>query len=160
MRRVPSPFKPDPNLDEVCPNDMGNGIIEDRHIGNDEILPSKIAMVEAKVAVPFVIDFPVTADATSGLPIFDEDAPFKFEVLEVIVRSKTASALGTIQVTDGALTPNPITDAIVCAVNKVVSRAGTIDSAFSVVPKNGSLLVFSNGSTDRGLVTIIAVKRD
>jgi hypothetical protein len=79
------------------------------------------------------------------------------DIVDVVVRSKATSGSGSLKLTNGT---NDISNAIACATDKAVARAGTVDSAYSTIAKGGTLKVVSNGSTDRGLITIIAIKRD
>ena len=59
--------------------------------------------------------------------------PVPYEIVDVIVRKQVAGAGNTVQVKDGA--GNAISDAIAAAVDKTVTRAGTLDVAFN--PKTG-----------------------
>lgn len=102
------------------------------------------------------INYAVTADATSGLTI-TSNLPFAIEILDVIVQCTTANALGTLKLTDGT---NDITDAMVCAVDKVIVRAGTIDDAYSGLAAASTIKVVANGAADRGTVTILARRTD
>lgn len=63
---------------------------------------------------------------------YDIVVDVKFEVVEVIVRKDGAGAGNTVQIKNGA---TAITDAIAAAVDKAVTRVGTIDagSAHNVV---------------------------
>jgi hypothetical protein len=60
----------------------------------------------------------------------------KFEVIDVIVRKDAAGAGNTMQIKNLA---TAITDAIVAATDKAVTRAGTIDTAANVVLAGGTL---------------------
>ena len=103
------------------------------------------------VKVPVRIVYPVTADATSGLSIFNANCPAGFYITGVSVICTTANASGTLKLTDGT---NDITDTIACATDKAVDYAATIDDAYYDVLKNGTLQVVSNGAADRGIVII------
>jgi len=195
MPRTPSIFKPDPNIDAVCANDIMTGAIESRHIANEEIenkhladdavdtdqiaddavdtdqiadsaveaaqvadgvlLPIKAANVTSNVAIPVAITYDVTTGA-ADIKIFNADAPFKFEILDVIVQPRGASTNGTIKITNGT---NDITNAMVCAVDQTMVRAGTIDNAYSTIAASGTLQIVCAGDTPAntiGLVTVIA----
>lgn len=52
----------------------------------------------------------------------------KYQLVDVICRKSVAGAGNTVQVKDGA--GNAITDAMATAVDKTITRAGTIDPAF------------------------------
>jgi hypothetical protein len=95
------------------------------------------------------LSYNVTADATAGLAIA---VPYPMEILDVIVQCRAANVGGTLQLKNGA---TAINDAQICAVDKVITRAGTIDDAQSSLTPATVLKVFSNGAADRGLITII-----
>lgn len=159
MRRTASTYKPDPNLEGVCPLDIMDQTIESRHIGDNEILPLKMATVENNIAVPFVITKDITTGAAS-VKLMDANAPFKFRIIDVIIEPAGASTNGTMKITDGT---SDITDAIVCAVDKTVARAGTIDNAKSTIAKGGSVVVVCAGdavASTIGNVSIVCVKVD
>lgn len=115
-----------------------------------EIGQATIAGVD--ISTPIYITYAVTADATGGLSIFTANCPYPLIIDDVIVQCTTANAAGTLKLTDGT---NDITDAMICAVDKVVVRAGTIDDAYSTLALNGTIKVVSNGAADRGKVTIV-----
>ena len=108
---------------------------------------------------PFLIVYKVTTGATSGLKIFNTNAPFKFEILDVIIQPRGASTGGTMTL-KGA---GNITDAITCAVDKTIGRAGTIDDTYSTIEKEGSLEVVCAGTvvaSTIGLVVVVAIEVD
>ncbi len=105
--------------------------------------------------LPDIIEKEIDEDATGGLTIYDANAPCGFEILDVKVQARVTSSSGSVKLTDGT---NDITDAIACDTDKVIARAGTIDDDYSTIAKNGSLKVVTNGSADRGLVTISVKK--
>jgi hypothetical protein len=139
-------FKPDSNVEGVANEDIMDNALDARQLSDSK----------RYTAIPIVINFEIGADATSGLKIFDANAPFKFEILDVVVQARAASASGTVTVSDGT---TDITDAIVAAVDKVVTRAGTIDDAASEIAAGGSLVLTTNGAADRALVTLTVVKK-
>jgi hypothetical protein len=100
------------------------------------------------------VSYNVVADASGGLSL--PAAPCGYEILEVIVQCRVASGTGTLKLTTSA--PADITDAMVCAVDKTIVRAGTIDDAQSSVAAGAILKVIAAHNTDRGLVTIIGRK--
>lgn len=158
MGRQPSQFNPDTSIEGVAPRDMVDNCIENRHIGPEEITPDKMDNVKDNVGTPLVVHYEVTEGAAE-ISIFNGNAPFKFEVLEVTVQCRNASANGTIKVTDGT---NDITEAIACAVDKTVTRASTIDDAYSTIAASGSLKFVATGDVvvnTKGLVTIIGIKK-
>lgn len=105
------------------------------------------------VGIPIATSGSVTAD-------FDRILTEKFEVLDVICRKDGAGAGNTITVKS---TATAITDAIVFATDKAVTRAGTIDVAalVNVIPAGGTLRVTATraAGTVVGLVTVIGVFR-
>ncbi|KKN02801.1 hypothetical protein LCGC14_1113960 [marine sediment metagenome] len=109
-----------------------------------------------KADEPLLLVYEVTAGATSGLEIFKANAPFKFEVLDVIIQARgTGDATGTMKL-KGA---GDITDTITCAdTDKAINRVGTIDDAYSTIEKGGTLEVICAGGTVgnvKGLVTVV-----
>ncbi len=119
----------------------------------DNQQPGNVGNEGSNIAMPFVISFDITADATSGLNIFNANAPFKFKIIDAWVECTTANASGDALIDDGT---TAITDAMTMAVDKVIARAGTIDDAKSTIAKDGTLRVVTNGASDRGLVSILA----
>lgn len=91
----------------------------------------------------------VTADATAGkvIPI-----PFACKVIDVIVQARTANVGGTLLVKKSS---TAITDAIICAVDKTIVRASTIDDAQSTLAEGANVSVVANGAGVRGLITLI-----
>ena len=77
--------------------------------------------------------------------VFDGDVPAKFRVIDVTVDTIATVSSGTVKVTDGS---SDITNAIVAAVTKVVTRAGTIDPAKNEIAAGGSLSVVVANSAD------------
>jgi len=94
----------------------------------------------------------VTADATGEKAV---TVPFACEIVDVIVQARATSGGGTMTVKAGA---NAVTDAIRCAVDTTITRAGTINDAYSTLAAGATLTVDANGAADRGLV-IIVVRR-
>ena len=88
--------------------------------------------------------------------IFNENAPFKFEVVDVIVQARATVGGGTMKVTDGT---SDITDAIVCATNGNKTCAGTINDAKATIAAGGSLKCVGSAAGVKGLVTILIVPR-
>ena len=113
----------------------------------------KIAENTPRVQTPVFIEYDVEADATGGLSIFNANAPYKFEIVDVIVEARATSGSGTVKLTDGT---NDITDTIACATDTAIDRAATIDDTYKTVLKNGTLKVVANGAADRGRITILA----
>ena len=154
--RTPSTFSPDSNVEGVAPEDIMDNAIEARHIGDGEIGPEKMAASDgAGILIVFTLD--ITTGSASEL-IFDAAVPFACEIVDVVIQPRGASTNGTMKITDGT---NDITDAMVCAVDKTVARAGTIDNAYSTLAAGDTLEVVCAGDTVAdtiGLVTVYAVK--
>lgn len=103
-----------------------------------------------------------------SIPILIPDAPgdvdydvvleVKFEVVDVIVRKSGVGAGNTITVKNGA---TAITDAIVAATDKAVTRAGTIDPAQATVLAQGTLRVTAHRAAGSmaALVTVVGYPR-
>ena len=107
-----------------------------------------------KAEEPLLLVYEVTTGATSGLEIFKANAPFKFEVLDVILQSRGTDGTGTMKL-KGA---GDITNTMTCAVDKTMARPTTIDNAYSTIEKGGTLEVVCAGGTVgnvKGLVTIV-----
>lgn len=81
--------------------------------------------------------------------------PYAFELVDVIVQARTASENGTATVRKNT---TAITDAIVMAVDKVITRAGTIDDAQSTIATTDSINIITNGATDRGMVILVGYR--
>ena len=82
----------------------------------------------------------------------------KFEVVDVICRKDGAGAANTVQIQNGS---SNISDAIVFATDKAVTRAGTIDTAQNVLSAGGTLTCVATRSagTVAGLVTVVGLIR-
>ena len=112
-----------------------------------------------QIDTPFIITYEVTAGAVSGLEIFKANAPFKFEILDVIIQSRGTDGTGTVKVKG----VGDITDAMTCAVDTTMARAASIDDDYSTIEKNGTLEVVCAGGTVANvkcLVTIVAREVD
>lgn len=103
------------------------------------------------LTIPVVTSGSITAD-------FDTVLLEKFEVLDVICRKDGAGAGNTITIKNSA---TAISDAIVFATDKAVTRAGTIDTASNVIAAGGTLRVTATraAGTAVGLVNVIGVIR-
>jgi len=118
---------------------------------------SEVGIADVGINFPIEITFEVGADATgAGLTIFDGDAPFKFEIIDVIVQGRPGAAGGgSMTISDGT---TDITDAIACISDTAITRAGTIDDAKSTIEKGGTLDVTAAQAADRGFITIVVIK--
>ena len=102
-----------------------------------------------KLADVFALYCSVTADATGEKSV---EIPFACEVIDVIVQCRAANGGGTMTLKKGS---NAITDAIACATDKAIARAGSIDDAYSTLAAGDAVSVDANGANDRGLITIL-----
>jgi hypothetical protein len=118
----------------------------------DNWTPDDIA--DAKATVKKVKLFAVTADASAGLEI--TGVPVGAVIIGVHVIATAGNTLGTLKLRDNAASPNDITDAMVCATDKAVVYASSIDDAFYTVDADGLSVIA--GGTDatatRGIVVI------
>lgn len=133
------------NNDNPCNQllQVGSKILEvQQKLGMDEGLSSIENLI--------MMNYAVTADAT-GNPIM-WTATFACEVIDVIVQARATSGGGTLLIQKGT---SAITDAIVCAVDTTMVRAGTINDANSTLAIGNTLNVDANGAADRGLITVI-----
>jgi hypothetical protein len=80
----------------------------------------------------------------------------KTRIIDVYVVAKANQAAGTITVTTA--TPTAITDAIICAVDTTVTRAGTIDDAVNTIAAGGTLRVTGAEAATSAEVYIIGVR--
>lgn len=65
------------------------------------------------------------------------------EIIDVMIIPTGASTNGTIKITDGT---SDITNAMLCATDKTIARAGTIDDAKSTLPAAGAKIVCAGDS--------------
>lgn len=105
-----------------------------------------------KLADVYALYCSIEADATSekSVPI-----PFACEVVDVIVQARATSGGGTATLKKGS---NAISDAIAMATDKAITRAGSIDDAYSTLAEGDAVSVDAAGANDRGLVTILVRK--
>lgn len=110
----------------------------------------KVVLGDAVYSSPLLLE--ANIDAAANVTAVSVSVPFACEVIDVIVQSRAASASGTATVRKAT---TAISDAIVMAVDAVVTRAGTIDDAQSTLAAGDDLNVITNGANDRGLVQIV-----
>lgn len=110
------------------------------------------AAVEAKYRSSDVFVIDVDTEAATAV-VFSSDAPAKFRVIDVLVIALATAGSGTVKITDGT---SDITDAIVAATDKAVTRAGTIDDAKNEISAGGSLsVVVANAADARVIITCV-----
>lgn len=115
-------------------------------------------VVSAGTTVPgFVFTIPVVTSG-SVTADFDVIVAEKVEVLDVVCRKDGAGAGNTITVKNLA---TAITDAIVFATDKAVTRVGTIDTASNVIAAGGTLRITATrgAGTVVGMVWVVVVIR-
>ena len=103
-------------------------------------------------AEPKILVFPVTVDASGSLAVsglVEND-----EIVGVHIICTAANGSGTLILETGG--DDDITDGMICAVDKVVVVAGTIDDAFSTLPASGAKVISVGGTAadTRGIVVI------
>jgi hypothetical protein len=98
-------------------------------------------------------DFTIPDAATTTYTVTTAD---KIEIVDVIVRKDGAGAGNTITVKNGAGTA--VSDAIAAAVDKTITRAGTIDVATNTIAAGGSFQITATkaAGTMAGNVTVVA----
>ena len=101
----------------------------------------------------FIIEVDTEA---ANLTIFDGDNPAKFRIMDVLVTTIVTAGSGTVKLTDGT---SDITNAIVAATTKAVTRAGTIDIAKNEIDAGGTLKVVVANSAD-ARIFILCVRTD
>jgi len=114
-----------------------------------QLISGVVASLEAE---PKVLVVKVTADASTPLPIVGLSEGD--EIIGVSVIATVANASGTLILEDGV--GGDISDGIICAVDKVVKYAGTIDDAKSILPATGAAVISVGGTaaSTRGIMII------
>lgn len=135
-----------PNLGAYGPQPMVNADYASRIT-----VPAGTTTPGIILGIPVAISGSATAD-------FDTVLAEKFEVLDVVCRKDGTGTGNTITVKNGA---TAISDAIVFATDKAVTRAGTIDTASNVIAAGGTLRVTATraAGTVVGLVTVVGIIR-
>jgi hypothetical protein len=106
--------------------------------------------------IPTVITVPVPDAATGDIDLV---LATKFEVIDVICQKQGGAGAGnTVTVKNGA---NAISDAIACATDTAITRAGTINDANSTIAAGGTLRLSCTraAGTRNSLVTIVGLVR-
>jgi len=101
---------------------------------------------------PLMLNFNVTADASSGLAI---TIPYSMYITDVIVQCRATVENGTIKLTNGG---TDITDTIACATDKALDHAASIDNSKALIDTTTVMKAVSSGATVRGLVSIIGYR--
>ena len=127
--------------------------VETAYIAADAVVTSAYEAADAILrAEPRILVQKITADASAGIAV--TGLAEGDEIIGVTVICTTANANGTLLLETGA--GDDITNGIICAVDKVVSYAGTIDDAFSLLPVTGAQILSVGGTAanTRGIVII------
>jgi len=123
---------------------------------------SEIGIADVGINFPIFLTYEITTGAATGLEIFKANAPFKFQVLDVIIQCRGAAEGGTMQLTNGD--DEEVVAAIICAVDKVITRAAVIDDGKATIDIGETLQVvcFEDGAQELtdviGLVTVVIKK--
>lgn len=96
-------------------------------------------------------EYEIIADATTAVTIITS-IPIALRLVDVIVEATATSASGTVTIQNGAA---PITNAIVMDTDTTITRAGTIDNDEALLVVGDSVTVITNGTADRGIVTLV-----
>jgi len=102
----------------------------------------------APVVVKVVIDADYTGEKSVTIP-------YDMEVIDIVVQCTAANANGTLTLKNGS---NAISDAIICAVDTTITRAGTINDAYSTLYTTSTVTVDAAGANDRGIMWIIGYR--
>jgi len=118
----------------------------------DSTATAQIPQVFVPVQASFLLPDAATAD-------YDFVLPEKLEVIDVEVIKDGAGAANTIQLKTGGGTA--ISDAIAAAVDKTVTRAGTLDKATRVIASGGTLRITNTraAGTSACYVTVKFLRR-
>lgn len=124
------------------------GIYSPQPAVNSDYLSRLVATVGS--ATPGVLVGISVLTSGSATADFDTVLTDKFEVVDVTCRKDGAGAGNTVTIKNGA---TAISDAIVAATDKAVTRAGTIDTASNVIAAGGTLRV----TMTRAAGTVVAL---
>ena len=112
----------------------------------DNLKPGQV--VNLASAIPLTI----SVAANAGLSF---TVPFDCTVFDVIVQSSGTIGGGTVKLSS---ITGDVTNAIVMAVDKTITRAGTIDATYAKFLKDASFVLTTNASGDRGWVKLLVLK--
>ena len=112
----------------------------------DNLKPDQI--LNLAVALPFVI----RSNASGGL---DFVVPFDCTVFDVIVQASGSTGSATVTLSNDG---DAVTNAIIMSTDKAITRAGTIDSAYSSFSEGDNFTLTTNGASDKGLIKLMVLK--
>jgi hypothetical protein len=124
------------------------------HVHALALTKEMVAVADAGTAfVPIVKGYICTPGGGATGAIFNANCPMKLKLVDVAVRCLAVSGGGTIQLYDGdpGAGGAPITNAIACATDEAITRAGSIASN-DTIAVNGSLWYSKNAAADGGVV--------
>ena len=129
-------------------------VTQETALGTEVARIGNLIDVETAISVyqPLMLNFNVTADASSGLAI---TIPYSMYITDVIVQCRATVENGTIKLTNGA---SDITDTIACATDKALDHAATIDNSKALIDTTTVMKAVSSGATVRGLVSILGYR--
>lgn len=110
------------------------------------------ATLVASALVHFDVVF-LSGAATQSIVVTTAD---KVEIVDVIVRKSGAGVGNTVTVFNGG---SPISDAIVAATDKAITRMGTNDPAFNTIAAGGTLTVTNTFAAGTILANVTVVAR-
>ncbi len=128
----------------------GNIVVAINEVDADGLTLQNEMLVEQ--AEPKIIVAKITADASSGIAV--SGLSVGDEIVSVSLFCTAANVNGTLTLEDGD--GDDITNAMICAVDKVVVYMATIDSAQRILPAAGAQIISVGGSTadTRGIMVI------
>lgn len=129
-------------------------VTQETALGTEVARIGNLIDVETAISVyqPLMLNFNVTADASSGLAI---TIPYSMYITDVIVQCRATVENGTIKLTNGA---SDITDTIACATDKALDHAASIDNSKALIDTTTVMKAVSSGATVRGLVSILGYR--
>jgi len=122
-------------------------------IDRSSIVPDQTNKVGTLIkGSPIVVKVVIDADYTGEKAV---TIPYDMEVIDIVVQCTAASGGGTLILENGG---TAVSDAIICAVDKVITRAGTIDDAQSTLLTTSTVTVDAGQAGDRGIMWIIGYR--
>ena len=104
-------------------------------------------VVNIAAMLPLTID--VAGNGGLTFPV-----PFDCEVVDIVVHASGTSGSGTVTLSNDG---HAVSNAIIMAADKVVTRAASIDPAYSEFSEGDDFTLTTNGSGDRGTVRLVVV---
>ena len=117
----------------------------------DNLVPDQIENL------PTVLTYKLNKDCYVSAAGVKFPVPFDCTVIDVIVQCEIASSGGTVTLSNNSVA---VTNAIVMAVDQVITRAGSINQASSSFVKDDNFEFVTNAAADRGIVRLIVQKNN